>query len=626
MKILLHLQQGKSSKNSSLDSPQKVIDLWKEHRKNIKSVKSRNVFEKIAGGLPLEMKDKKILIVDFDANSLDTLSEFLEDEGFQIVKAKDGQSGLEKFESERPDLLILEPMIPKLHGFDLCKNIANDSGKRTPVIFTTEFYGEEQCKREASRASNLTAFFRKPYRKEDVLSSALNLLKEGEKKRVFSDQTQKDLAEREVTPKKEPLEQKKASELPDDIDKMLQNTISEFGLDIGTEKETVPDKQDREKIEKEKKAEQEQIDSESKEFEKKEDEEEKGKEEKEKTETAAAEEVKGAALDDEELFRRSKSVLFTEFSEEPKGFSLKPYLENLLSKLKSLRKIQIRIPALRIILPLGFAALIAGGATIYFLRPKHVDSSPKVRSVLSHQQDSNRLPLVELPSSILAKEEKTQENTVSDSTEINTTDASIPKETNKDETATEPTIQTETKPLKAPETKPAPKKAPLPPPAESEPMLSESSDFLKIQENPQEEPKTEEVRSEKMSLPVAFDNKPEEKKQDQSLNTPEEKKFNRGDLVALSMVNTPPILIRRVQPKYPPLALSQGFEDQVLINALISETGEVTKTMIIRGERESYGFNQAAEEAVRQWRFRPAVKNSAKVKVWKPILIKFKKK
>ena len=71
------------------------------------------------------MKNEKILVVEFEENSLNLLLQTLQDEGFQVVTAKDGHEGLLMFESENPDLVILEPMLLKLHGFDLCRKITD---------------------------------------------------------------------------------------------------------------------------------------------------------------------------------------------------------------------------------------------------------------------------------------------------------------------------------------------------------------------------------------------------------------------------------------------------------------------------------------------------------------------
>jgi TonB family protein len=63
----------------------------------------------------------------------------------------------------------------------------------------------------------------------------------------------------------------------------------------------------------------------------------------------------------------------------------------------------------------------------------------------------------------------------------------------------------------------------------------------------------------------------------------------------------------------------------VVINVLISESGDVIETALIKGISGPYGFNEDCTDAVRQWKFVPAFKNGVKVKVWKTISFTFKK-
>jgi TonB family protein len=62
----------------------------------------------------------------------------------------------------------------------------------------------------------------------------------------------------------------------------------------------------------------------------------------------------------------------------------------------------------------------------------------------------------------------------------------------------------------------------------------------------------------------------------------------------------------------------------VTVNALVSETGDVIQTAVVRGVSGALGFNKAAETAVRKWKFSPAEKDGVKVRVWKPITVTFK--
>jgi len=67
-----------------------------------------------------------------------------------------------------------------------------------------------------------------------------------------------------------------------------------------------------------------------------------------------------------------------------------------------------------------------------------------------------------------------------------------------------------------------------------------------------------------------------------------------------------------------------GISGTITVNALISETGDVLRTEILKGIKGGYGFEKSAETAVRQWKFRPAEKDGIPVRVWKPIDINFK--
>ncbi|MFQ6089087.1 MAG: response regulator transcription factor, partial [Candidatus Methanofastidiosia archaeon] len=116
------------------------------------------------------MRNKKILIVDFEEESLNSLVSFFQAKGFQIVTATDGLSGLEKFEAEKPDLVILEALLSKLHGFDLCNKITCEYDRKVPVVIVTGIYREMRFKIEALRSYGASAYFEKPYQKEELLT------------------------------------------------------------------------------------------------------------------------------------------------------------------------------------------------------------------------------------------------------------------------------------------------------------------------------------------------------------------------------------------------------------------------------------------------------------------------
>ena len=79
--------------------------------------------------------DRKILIVDDEKNIVDIIAFNLKKEGYTVIRAADGEEGLEKVFSENPDLILLDIMMPKLDGYEVCKKIREK--KNTPIIMLT---------------------------------------------------------------------------------------------------------------------------------------------------------------------------------------------------------------------------------------------------------------------------------------------------------------------------------------------------------------------------------------------------------------------------------------------------------------------------------------------------------
>lgn len=76
----------------------------------------------------------KILIAEDDINILNALQEILENEGFEIVKAHNGQMAIDVYNSEIPDFICLDIMMPKINGYDVCK-IIRQTNPNIPIIF-----------------------------------------------------------------------------------------------------------------------------------------------------------------------------------------------------------------------------------------------------------------------------------------------------------------------------------------------------------------------------------------------------------------------------------------------------------------------------------------------------------
>ena len=77
----------------------------------------------------------KVLIVDDDSNICNLLRIYLEKEGFETITAEDGEKALELFENVQPNLILLDIMLPKLDGWQVCREIRKIS--QCPIIMLT---------------------------------------------------------------------------------------------------------------------------------------------------------------------------------------------------------------------------------------------------------------------------------------------------------------------------------------------------------------------------------------------------------------------------------------------------------------------------------------------------------
>ena len=120
------------------------------------------------------MDGQKILIVDFDEEHISYLEGLLRPKGFQISVATDGQSGLKKFKTEKPDLVILESLLPKLNGFELCNKIFNK--EKVPVLMLTGAHNRIEDNKENNSFFRLITQGLKPCQEEELLKTVSALL------------------------------------------------------------------------------------------------------------------------------------------------------------------------------------------------------------------------------------------------------------------------------------------------------------------------------------------------------------------------------------------------------------------------------------------------------------------
>ncbi len=77
-----------------------------------------------------KVRKNRILVVEDEAHALETLKDRLEFEGYEIVTAEDGETALSRAGTEKPDLIILDIMLPKVDGFEVCRLLKSDEELR----------------------------------------------------------------------------------------------------------------------------------------------------------------------------------------------------------------------------------------------------------------------------------------------------------------------------------------------------------------------------------------------------------------------------------------------------------------------------------------------------------------
>ena len=98
---------------------------------------------------------KKILFIEDEAILQKTLGDALSKKGYKIVNALDGEIGLRLAKSEKPNLILLDLILPKIHGLDVLENLkADEKTKDIPVIILTNNESAEGVDRAIELGAN----------------------------------------------------------------------------------------------------------------------------------------------------------------------------------------------------------------------------------------------------------------------------------------------------------------------------------------------------------------------------------------------------------------------------------------------------------------------------------------
>src|SRR4051794_25929421 len=122
------------------------------------------------------LPESTVLIVDDNAQNVELLQAFLEALPVKVVTAYDGVEALEKVQEHRPDLILLDIMMPRMSGFQVCKKLKTDSETKDIQILMVTALNELGDIEQASE-SGTDDFVSKPVNKFELLTRVKSLLR-----------------------------------------------------------------------------------------------------------------------------------------------------------------------------------------------------------------------------------------------------------------------------------------------------------------------------------------------------------------------------------------------------------------------------------------------------------------
>lgn len=606
------------------------------------------------------MAKKKLLLIDFDQEFLKFLAGALSNEGFEIVTATDGLAGFERFSEAHPDLVIMEAMLPKFHGFELCSRITSHPTKKAPVIIVTGIYKDSVYKTEALRSLGASAFFEKPLNFEELLNKIYELVGRPEPKKAAPspkntdqelDQLLKealsiDLEEKRPEQKLKQVEKPKPVEkqIPrpapvrepalskdDEVDLILKSKLKDLMIENSRpEPQTEPRPAPRN--------------------------------EKEKSTARPVEPRKTAPV--------TSDSLLDELMKKPATPPATPRPDKIEAQRVESKPQPAPRPRPE---PRPEPAKETRRADRPVTIPPTVESKPRTstpvvtpfKNFIENEEDKKKeksrggaAKYIGLAVAILAiagavafmtlkkKEAPAFSGQTSNQVAALQTGSTGPANNQPSEAEIQQEIEKQIEAYRAQQTQGEARTPARPSQAGGQqngrntqavpatPYIPEHKTNLATMSNLQ--PAEQSI----IAAPVQAETPAqtagtetaggiEEKVSDQNLAVSEPQviipvqEVKPGDLLPLNMVDVEPKVVKTVEPVYPEADRRMGIKGQVLLNVLISENGDVLEAAVIRGIKGSLALEKEAVNAVKKWKFLPAEKNGVKVRVWKPVTIGF---
>ncbi len=134
------------------------------------------------------MGKKKILLVDDDADFVEATKIILESKSYDVAVAYDGKEGLKKVETEQPNLIILDVMMPEINGYEVCAKLKSDPNYgHIPILLLTavgEAISKTKYTREMGMKIEADDYIPKPVEPIELVERVENLFRISEAKNL----------------------------------------------------------------------------------------------------------------------------------------------------------------------------------------------------------------------------------------------------------------------------------------------------------------------------------------------------------------------------------------------------------------------------------------------------------
>jgi DNA-binding response OmpR family regulator len=133
-----------------------------------------DAFGSKVGPAPRKTKERpahpRILIIDDEDDIRRLLQRVLEKKGYEVIEASDGQAGLTAVRERSPDVILLDAMLPEVHGFDICRRIKGSKKYgHIPIIMVSAIYRGWRVAEDLRTSYGVEAFLEKPFKINDIV-------------------------------------------------------------------------------------------------------------------------------------------------------------------------------------------------------------------------------------------------------------------------------------------------------------------------------------------------------------------------------------------------------------------------------------------------------------------------